>query len=236
VFFVSFMHVFRRKVAQRFRWGLLIIWAFAFVGMSVFGVGGREECWANDLWVLFIPTFAAYGMAFLMVLWGRLNIHFAFLRYSFYVLILGLSALPFLSFITSRDRNPLQWPPYVPPYISILRDWTEPNEIIASDMPWAVAWYADRKSVWIPLTIQTFLDYTDWQRLGGRVAGIYLTPMSGNMQLINDIVKGDYKEWSPFILRNVNIKDFPMRTVVPLPIDNQCIFYSDRDRWTPRPD
>jgi hypothetical protein len=34
----------------------------------------------------------------------------------------------------------------------------------------------------------------------------------------------------------VNIKDFPMRAVTAMPLDNQCIFYSDRDRWTDRSD
>ena len=51
-----------------------------------------------------------------------------------------------------------------------------------------------------------------------------------------DIVKGEYKEWAPFILRQVNVKDFPLRAVTAMPIDNECVFYSDRDRWTNRED
>ena len=38
-------------------------------------------------------------------------------------------------------------------------DVTE-DEIIASDMPWGVAWYADRKSLWIPMTINDFIGRT----------------------------------------------------------------------------
>jgi hypothetical protein len=34
----------------------------------------------------------------------------------------------------------------------------------------------------------------------------------------------------------VNIKDFPLRAVTPMAIDYECVFYSDRDRWTNRED
>jgi len=157
-------------------------------------------------------------------------------RYAFFMLIFGVCFIPLLNQLTIVNRSPVQWPPYVPPYISIMRDWTSNEEIIASDMPWAVAWYADRKSLWLPMTIQNFIDFSDYERVGGKIAGIYLTPLSGNKALIGDIVKGDYKEWAPFILRNVNIKDFPLKAVTAMPLDNQCIFYSDRDRWTDRVD
>ena len=191
---------------------------------------------SDDLNVLFVPTFLAFGIAFILVLWMRLEINVKLVKYAFFVLILGISSLPLLNYITTGTKSPVQWPPYVPPYIGILRDWTQPQEVIASDMPWAVAWYADRNSLWLPMSIQSFLDFNDYERVGSKMAGIYLTPISGNKPLISDIVKGDYKEWAPFILRNVNIKDFPLKSVTAMPLDNQCIFYSDRDRWTDKMD
>jgi hypothetical protein len=45
-------------------------------------------------------------------------------------------------------------------------------------------------------------------------------------------MKGEYKEWAPFITRNVNLKNFPLKAVTWLPIEGECIYYSDRDRWT----
>jgi hypothetical protein len=132
--------------------------------------------------------------------------------------------------ITADGR--VQWPPYVPPYIAILGEWTNPDEIITSDMPWAVAWYADRKSIWIPNTIDDFMDMSDYNRLNGPIVGLYLTPITGDSRFFSDIVKGEYKEWSPFILRNLNAKGFPLQAVTALPIDNECIFYSDRNRWS----
>ena len=237
VFFLALLHLFKKPVPRTFRWALLSMWIFSVLGMAVFGLNEEGSgLAANNLHILFIPAFAAYGMAFILVLWARLEMTVLLVRYAFFALLFGICALPFWNLLTLGTKSPVQWPPYVPPYIAILRDWTQPREIIAADIPWAVAWYADRKSLWVPMTVQSFLEMNDYERLGGRIAGLYLTPFSGNCSLISDIVKGDYKEWAPFILRNVNIKDFPLRAVTAMPLDNQCIFYSDRDRWTDRTD
>jgi hypothetical protein len=37
-------------------------------------------------------------------------------------------------------------------------------------------------------------------------------------------------------MRQVNIKDFPLRAVTALPVENECVFYADRDRWSNRED
>jgi hypothetical protein len=134
--------------------------------------------------------------------------------------------------ITASGR--VQWPPYVPPYIAILGGsdgWTQPDEVIASDMPWAVAWYADRKCLWLPDTVANFMDMHDFNRLNAPIVGIYLTPISGDGRFFSDIVKGEYKDWSPFVLRNLP-KGFPFQSYTALPIDNECVFYADRNRWS----
>ena len=236
IFFLALLHLFKTPLARTLRWALFSMWLFALLGMSAVGSDDDNQLAANDLNILFIPMFAAYGTAFLLVMWSRLDINVSLIRYGFYALIVSISSIPLANLLLCGTKSPVQWPPYVPPYIAILRDWTTPDEVIASDMPWAVAWYADRKSLWLPMTIQLFIDMNDYERMGGKIAGIYLTPLSGNKGLISDIVKGDYKEWAPFILRNVNIKDFPFKAVTAMPLDNQCIFYSDRDRWTERAD
>ncbi|MDD5349209.1 MAG: glycosyltransferase family 39 protein [Chthoniobacteraceae bacterium] len=239
-FFLSLLHLFKKPAPRNLRWALLSMWAFSVLGMTLFSLNDEGSgLAANNLHILFIPFFAAFGMAFIMVLWTRLEMPVRIVRYAFYTLLFGVCALPFFNILTLATKSPVQWPPYVPPYIAILRDWTQPTEIITADMPWAVAWYADRKSLWLPMTVQSFLEFCDYERLGGKSGGLYLTPVTGNAGLVSDIVKGDYKDWAPFILHNVNIaniKDFPLRAVTPMPIDNQCIFYSDRDRWTERGD
>jgi hypothetical protein len=200
---------------------------------------------ANDLHMLFIPLMTAYGLAFALVLWSRLELNFKLVRFGYLAAIFLISSLPFLAqFIelNSKAKGRVQWPPYVPPFIAVLNQWTSEREVIASDMPWAVAWYADRKSLWVPLTIKDFENLNDFNQLNGQIVGLYLTPITGNRAFIQDIMKGEYKEWALFITREVTrgagaaLRDFPLKAYTPLPIDAECILYSDRDRWTMRED
>ena len=64
--------------------------------------------------------------------------------------------------------------------------------------------------------------------------GLYLTPVSGNRPFLSQIAKGDYGAWATFIMRTAELNRFPLQYFTPLPIDNECVFYSNRDRWTPR--
>jgi len=236
VFFLALLHLFKNRNASHFRWLLLCMWLVAVFGMAFFGFDEDGVLGPNNLHVLFIPFFAAYGFAFVLVLWTRLEINISLIQKAFVSLIYVISALPLLNTVTSTGRSFVNWPPYVPLGIAMLNGWTTDQEIIASDMPWAVAWYADRKSLWLPLTLQDFIDLNDYGRLSGKIVGLYLTPVTGNRALIGDIVKGEFKEWSPFILRSVNAKDFPLRAATALPLDGQCIFYADHDRWSDRQD
>jgi hypothetical protein len=109
--------------------------------------------------------------------------------------------------------------------------WIKPNEIIASDMPWAVAWYSDRKSLWLPTKLKTLTEFYDLQTLGAPIAGIYLTPVSRDLGYASQISNGEYKEWSPLILPSSQaLEHFPLRFVVGV-ADGQCLFFSDSPRW-----
>ena len=120
----------------------------------------------------------------------------------------------------------------MPPYIAILGEWTNPDEMVTSDMPWAVAWYADRKALWLPDTMANFIDMHDYNRFNAPLVALYLTPITGDSRFISDVAKGEYKEWSPLILRNVGIANsFPFQATTSLPIDGECIIYADRNRW-----
>ena len=61
---------------------------------------------------------------------------------------------------------------------------TNDKEIVVTDQPWAVAWYADRKALWMPLSLT---DYTRnlesiFARHGQSVQGFLITPSSHSMQ------------------------------------------------------
>lgn len=233
-FFFAMLHVFRRKVSNMFRWCLALMWLGAAIGMSLFLPQGAVS--SNQLHVLFLPPFIAFGVAFLLVLWNRLEINFVPLRSAFVAGILLVSALPMIVNLATTPPLQLAWPPYVPPLINALNRWMEPGEVICSDMPWATAWYAERTSLLLPATIKQFTTLYDYKYLGGQINGLYLTPVSGSRPFLSQIAKGDYRGWANFILRrpesDPGFASFPLQAYTALPIDGECIFFSNRDRWT----
>ncbi len=245
VFFVSLLHLFKRPETGSFRWCVCYMWLFALLGMSLFGMTEDSPIHANDLHVLFIPMMIFYGMAFVLVLWTRLGtdrpeINLRLVRWCFFIAVYLLSAFPLAHMLIAPSGWPVQWPPYVPPYIAQLGwedGWMHEDEIIASDMPWAVALYADRKSLWLPVKVSDFMDMYDYQLLDYPINGLYLTPVSGDGRYFTDINKGEYAEWAPLITRNRReIGAFPLKEVTGMQIDGECVFYSDRDRWDIKPE
>ena len=131
-----------------------------------------------------------------------------------------LACLPMIFVLLPPRTSPLAYPPYNPPEIQQVASLIQEREWMMSDVPWAVAWYADRKSLWMPVTIKDFETLNDYNQLHGQLVGLYLTPITGNKSFIQEIVKGEYKDWEPFITRNVSrpaLKDFPLRAVTALP-------------------
>ena len=109
---------------------------------------------------------------------------------------------------------------------------TKPSEIVASDMPWAMAWYADRKSLWLPLNRKDFYEYHDHESLGAPIVGLYLTPVTRDTNFLSDIVFGEYRDWANIILRlPQGLNDFPLKSTVGL-MNDQCLLLMDRNRWS----
>ncbi len=229
-FFASLLHKFKRPGAQFFRWGVLLMWLSASFGMALFGLRS-DPVSANQLHVLFLPLFSFYGLAFLLVLWNRLGFGNYLLEKVFSFGLLFLVAVPMIFNLFLSDRQRIQWPPYVPPFIAVFQNWYEPHEIIASDMPWAVAWYANRKAVLLPESPRILTRMSDYRTLGQPITGLYLTPLTGNESLVSQIYKGAYREWAGLITRPPQTQGFFLHKFTPLPIDGECIIFADRERW-----
>ena len=226
---MAVMHPFRNPTAALWRWIVILMWAGVTIGMTLFGV--KEAVSGNQLHIVFLPAFLLYGLAFLLVLWNRLNISLKALRIVFLSALFLLAAAPMLLRFIAGAQAKIQWPPYVPPFISVLQKWYQPKEILCSDMPWAVAWYANRKCLLLPETVRQFNQISDFGVLGAPIVGLYLTPVSGGQDFLS-LIKGPYKEWGPVIMRTVNLNDFLLKSFTPLPVDGECILYADRERWS----
>ena len=189
LFFFALLHPFKRESIAQFRWIILLMWVTGSLGMALFGLD-RSSTNPNQLHILFAPIMTAYGLAFFSILWSRLEFTGSggLLRYGHFVIVILVSAGPLIfsipqamrsGLITSKDGRPV-WPPYWPSALSgTLHDATTDEDIIFSDQPWAVAWYADRRSIWLPKKVAEF-EYLEKliekQKLES--SGILLTPSS----------------------------------------------------------
>ena len=122
VFFVALLHLFKRPETATFRWCILSCGFSASSGWrsSAWTAihGGPLQLQANDLHVLFIPLMTFYGLAFVLVMWTRLEINIRLVRLGFSRCSSSCPALPFIKqFIDLQQPadGRVQWPPYVPP-------------------------------------------------------------------------------------------------------------------------
>ncbi len=245
LFFLTLLHAFRRNETRTFRWGLLLMLISGMFGMAVFGFADaalQTDLDANDLFPLFIPLTTAYGLALLLIMWSRVQVagrDLASIRQvniAFHSLVIFLSSLSLLNVYTDPPKLPFVWPPYCPPALNDITDWYSKDEIICSDMPWATAWYADRKSLWLPLTVADFNDLNEF-RFRGKITGLLVTPVTGFRGLLNDVGVGEFKDWRAFIMRDPRAAaNFPLKVAHPIFLmgPSHYLLFADRDRWTER--
>ncbi len=199
LFFIALLHPFKRASIAHFRWAILAMWLAAVLGMSLFGVKA-QGLHPNQVHLVFAPVMTAYGLAFLSILWSRLNIprNMPILDNAHLILVILLSALPMVLAMPQKVRIGMnigekgypEWPPYYPPALNRhLKELVEPDEIVVSDQPWAVAWYADRMSLWLPAKKKGFTDLERRaEELKTPFAGLLISPSSHgtyNMREIN---------------------------------------------------
>lgn len=128
-FFATVFHPFRRAEPAATRWLVLTMWLGGALGMAVYGISKEQGVAANQFHLLFIPIMTCFGLAYLLVQRGRLEIEFPFARAAFLTglfLLCGVSMLNNLVFPANKGR--LRWPPYVPPYIAVVGDWMKPTK------------------------------------------------------------------------------------------------------------
>ncbi len=192
-FLLALFNKFRKPTVEKAKWAVLLMWVCACLGMALFGES--KSISESQLATLFTPFFAAYGTAMVFVLLGRLQLGTMFnavraLAIAGMLLVssgLFLFQLPkqlYMGIWTSARGIP-HFPPYYPAALNgKLHDMTNDKEIVVTDQPWAVAWYADRKALWMPLSLT---DYTRnlesiFARHGQSVQGFLITPSSHSMQ------------------------------------------------------
>ncbi len=214
LFFLSLLHPFKRGSIAQFRWAILLMWVTTALGLAFFGITTKKLD-PNQMHLLFAPIMTAYGLAFVSILWSRLEFVAATpaLRNVHHFVIVIVCALPLILSLPLkvrvgmhlRDRGGVpNWPPYYAPALnskaSGIKGWVNDKQVVFSDQPWAVAWYADRVSIWLPPTREGFTKLeTVASDLQTPAVGILISPSSHGSGPLSEVAEA-YKDFTPLVL------------------------------------
>ena len=245
-FFVAALFMpFRNVAISRLKW-FLFGTLFLFIAVQALG---RTELSAatptvnsENLLVVFTPLFFIFGAGVFFTLLDGLNFPAPVLRSSAIAGFLLLMSLPLALRLAPPRNVPFEYPPYFPPYIQTVSQFMERDELMMSDMPWAVAWYGDRQCVWI--TLDAGLDKRDdFYRINDErkvIRGLYLTPITTNRRFLSEMNENSRAKhtreglWANFYLDVFKFQNvptgFPVKMAPPGMLPDQ-LFLSDRIRW-----
>ncbi len=199
LFLVTFFYRFVRFDVHVLRWGLALALVLLLLIAALFGE------YTLRLMNVFWPLVILYGLAFFVLLLERLQLKVKLLNTGVVAALFVLSGLPMaLSLLPPRASIP--YPPYFTRFIQYSSSLMRPQELLCTDMPWATAWYGNRSSLLLPLTLNEFYDINDYTR---RISGIYFTSITRDKPYVRSLMTGRYSEWFP-ILEGRLPADFPL--------------------------
>ncbi len=178
-FFLALFHPFKRSGLSSFKWAILIMWATSAIGMSIYGLS-NSAIDPNQMHILFMPMMSAFALALISILWARVPLSQTPGLPSLvpFIAIIVITAIP----MVINLHNALRYTgrkvvagqnPYI--HNQILTKYLKDTDIVFSDQPWSVAWYADRTAIWIPKGTKP-LEKIETIAKQANIAGIYLTP------------------------------------------------------------
>lgn len=192
-FLLALLNKFKNPAVEATKWAVFAMWLCACLGMALFGEA--QTISESQQAILFTPFFTAFGTAMVFIFLARMQLGAAFngirgLAIATMLVIssgLFLFQLPkqlYIGIWTSARGIP-HFPPYYPAAMNgKLHDMTNEKDIVVTDQPWGVAWYADRKALWIPRSLEELTRNLEpiMNRAGQDVQGFLITPSSHSMQ------------------------------------------------------
>jgi hypothetical protein len=191
---------------------------------------------SENLLFIFTPLFFIFGCGLFFLLLDQILFPAPWMRSLAMAGFVVLLSLPMIFRLLPPRPLPFDYPPYYPPYIQMVSHWLEPQELMMSDMPWAVAWYGNRQCLWA--TLDAGADpKDDFYRINDdykALRGLYLSPLTTNRRFLTEMRQGREAAWTKFYLDVAVMKNlptgFPLKMAPPGMLPDQ-LFLSDRIRW-----
>ena len=217
-FLVALLHRFRRDEALRLHWFVVGVLLTVVIWL---GLAGPP---AKNFLTVFVPIIAIYSAAFFFVMFERLQFRKRWARRGIVGIFVGVNVLPaFLTLLPPRPLTP--YPPYDGGVVAAISETFNAGDLLASDIPWAVAWYGDRSTVLIPVEEKTYMELlNDKLHI---VSGIYLTTWR-EWHLDAPTVHNFW--FSKYDFGHPPSNSFPLKYRRQLTPDGDQVLWSDRPR------
>jgi hypothetical protein len=235
LFIAGLLLVLKSDVARRLRYFtlvslgvFLVVTALGQTGLSSLSPDANTE----NLLVLLTPLAVIFGVAFFLTLLDQINFPSLPIRYVSIGLMVLLVRLPFVLTLLPPKTPVVAWPPYNAGDIGQICDWMEPNEMVMSDIPWAVAWYGDRQCVWTTVNFShEFVSMNDFIK---PVNALYLSLETLDAKLTSECIDGPFDNWGNFALKAMS-PGHHLPEQFPLTYSTKEItsglFLADKRRW-----
>jgi hypothetical protein len=196
----------RNVVARRLRYFTLMCLGVFLVVTALGGtpLGGLvPETNEENFLVLLTPLAIVFGIVFFLTLLDQMNLGWPPMRYGV-MAVVAVLACQQLFFTLLPPKTRLVSSPFSPVDLQRFDQWIHPNEMMMSDLPWAVAWYGDRDCVWTTLDAgPQFYQLNDYVK---HVSGLYLSEQILDGKLMSDCLGGGRYSWAGFAFERVGVR------------------------------
>lgn len=232
-FLVGLLVPFRRPVLSRLRLFTLVS-LLLLVGVQALIATPRQasrETGGENVLVWLTPLIIMFGVALFFTLLDQARAAVWEARPLFVGAFILLAVAPLVVRLLPPRTPMMAYPPYAPRVIQAVSVWMQPDELMMSDIPWAVAWYGQRTCIWLPLNSEA-----DFQAIHRQhpVKALYLTPQTLDNRFLSQWVQGENQGWGMFIaqclLRREVPTGFPLKHAYADLFPEQ-LFLTDRERW-----
>jgi hypothetical protein len=186
---------------------------------------------SENLLVLLTPLAVIFAVVFFLTLLNQMKTPSPEIRIAVIAVVVLVSCQSLVANLLPPKSSPVSYPPYYPPEIQKISGWLHPDELMMSDIPWAIAWYGHHQCTWTTINSQyEFFQFNDYVK---QVRGLYLTLNTLDGKLFTECLQGGVDSWGNFCLKTVAANQippsFPLK-VAPYGLLSG-LFLTDRQRW-----
>jgi len=211
LFYAGLLLGLRGEGARRMRYFTLICMAL-FVLIEALGRTQlayiSPEINTENLLALLTPLVMIFAAACSLALINLMNLPSPQARIGLVGLIVVLTCQPLISTLLPPANGPVTYKN--PTDLQKIAGWIRPEELMMSDIPWAVAWYGDRQCAWT--TVNSRYEFYLLHDYIKPVRGLYLSTKIIDGKILSDCINGPTDNWTSFA--------FDLLTNAKKPVDN----------------